>query len=258
MMEKLNMLQKEALMELSKHYAKQDKFVTPLDIKSIEHIENRGKIYLTNDLEAYMIVEEIKPLSIKSIYSKEDKYDNYLDLLMKIKDRARYIAPLKSSNLNKALEACDFKIVKEHHQLVKKLKPIDESSLVNESSFKPLKEFCSKEILNLINAEISSSGYTIEEIEKQKHSKYSFAYKDLLGLGIAYVNKNGMYLEQIVVNKKYQGKKIGQKILLHLHQRASKDFDKVTLHVFKDNIRAYNLYRKLSYKLDKVIAYWEN
>lgn len=59
--------------------------------------------------------------------------------------------------------------------------------------------------------------------------------------------KNGILLDEIFIEDKYRNKGIGTKVISNIILKYQKN---IFLWVYKDNIKAFNLYKKLGFKID--------
>lgn len=59
--------------------------------------------------------------------------------------------------------------------------------------------------------------------------------------------KNGILLDEIFIEDKYRNKGIGTAVINDLVLKHQKN---IFLWVYKDNIKAFNLYKKLGFKID--------
>ncbi|MFW9997091.1 MAG: GNAT family N-acetyltransferase [Candidatus Odinarchaeota archaeon] len=73
-----------------------------------------------------------------------------------------------------------------------------------------------------------------------------------IGACIVTERDKDLYLSYIALKKPYQGKKLGKKLLSHvLNIAKGSGHEKIALHVIKTNSRAYRLYQKLGYRIER-------
>ena len=71
--------------------------------------------------------------------------------------------------------------------------------------------------------------------------------KQEVGYISSYVNNDTLFIENILLDTSFQGKRIGTKVLLDTIQNAVKSKQSVELQVFKINDRAKKLYERLNF-----------
>ena len=83
--------------------------------------------------------------------------------------------------------------------------------------------------------------------------KQIFEYKNIVlnniivGSFLITKNENGLLLDEIFIEDKYRNKGIGTKVISNIILKYQKN---IFLWVYKDNIKAFNLYKKLGFKID--------
>lgn len=128
--------------------------------------------------------------------------------------------------------------------------------LVNasESNLSKLMEYKLNSILafanNLEKDEIDKiNNYIQEEIPKQlRDYKIIKNEKDIIGAVLVRKYEDGVLLDEIYIEDSYRNKKIGSDII----KKILNSNNVVYLWVYKDNIRAYDLYKRLGFSVLKI------
>lgn len=121
----------------------------------------------------------------------------------------------------------------------------------NVENFNYLKEAKLYNILkyaeNLTQSEMEEiNNYVLEELkEKLENYQMIIAQEKIVGCILVEQNENGVIIDELYLDENYRNKKIGSTII----ENIKKDNNKVYLWVYKNNINAVKLYKKLNFKI---------
>ena len=105
----------------------------------------------------------------------------------------------------------------------------------------PLKEFRSRKLSSLLVIRGMNNSRNITDFIKKNLVKVS-------------LKKNRFYLSRLAVNKKYEGKGIGNKLLNKFIKNIDKkNFTHISLHVEKKNLNAVRFYLHNKFKIKKIL-----
>lgn len=121
----------------------------------------------------------------------------------------------------------------------------------NVENFNYLKEAKLYNILkyaeNLTQSEMEEiNNYVLEELkEKLENYQMIIAQEKIVGCILVEQNEDGVIIDELYLDENYRNKKIGSTII----ENIKKDNNKVYLWVYKNNINAVKLYKKLNFKI---------
>lgn len=121
----------------------------------------------------------------------------------------------------------------------------------NVENFNYLKEVKLYNILkyaeNLTQSEMEEiNNYVLEELkEKLENYQMIIAQEKIVGCILVEQNEDGVIIDELYLDENYRNKKIGSTII----ENIKKDNNKVYLWVYKNNINAVKLYKKLNFKI---------
>lgn len=121
----------------------------------------------------------------------------------------------------------------------------------NVENFNYLKEAKLYNILkyaeNLTQSEMEEiNNYVLEELkEKLENYQMIISQEKIVGCILVEQNEDGVIIDELYLDENYRNKKIGSTII----ENIKKDNNKVYLWVYKNNINAVKLYKKLNFKI---------
>lgn len=238
----------------------------------IKTYENKdiGFIQTFKNSQNIVFVEKI---FLRKDFRNKKNYKEMLDFVISLNDDAniKFIGVNDKKDLFEALREKGFYMEKEHVQMEKESFEFEERfsfdkirtfSEVGDTKwiFDFMKECMKKSIFN----------YSVDEVDNLVKSKNDLClvfYMDNRPIGFitafinekrnAQQNKKVIYIEEIAINTIYRNKGFGRAAINHiLNLGLEKGMDTGRLHVYRDNIKAYKLYRKLRFKEVKSIGHW--
>ena len=108
-------------------------------------------------------------------------------------------------------------------------------------------EYILKNAENLTQSEMEEiNNYVLEELkEKLENYQMIIAQEKIVGCILVEQNEDGVIIDELYLDENYRNKKIGSTII----ENIKKDNNKVYLWVYKNNINAVKLYKKLNFKI---------
>lgn len=107
------------------------------------------------------------------------------------------------------------------------------------------------EFIPPLNEVVDLNEYAIKIFSKAQRVE-AWDYEDLIGLIAFYINsvENLIYITNVSIEKKFQGKKIAQKLMNKVFKIAyDNKYDKIKLQVFNGNNKAIEFYKKLNFEI---------
>lgn len=89
--------------------------------------------------------------------------------------------------------------------------------------------------------------------EKWKSKRFMIVEKGGIRTGFydVEIKEDSAHIHEIQIKKGEQGKGLGSDILKYIEKSLPKKIKTITLHVFKDNVNAFNFYKKLGYYISR-------
>lgn len=288
-LEKVMIKNIERYIELNNELSLEDPY--NLKVDKTKFLDDNGDKLLSGKLSIYIKTYENKDIGfieifdngqntlfIEKIFLIKDlrnarRYKEILDFLIEIKnDRIiKFIGVNDKKALMEALREKSFKMEKEHVHMEKDLLDYEDSFLFDETmTFGEIGN--TKWIFDFMKNCMKGSvfNYSLNEVDRLVKSKNDLClvfYKDNNPIGFitafineqrnAQQNKKVIYIEEIAINRMFRNKGFGKSAINHiLNKGLEKGMDTGRLHVYRDNIKAYELYRKLGFKEVKSIGHW--
>lgn len=290
-MEKINIGNIERYIELNNELAIEDPYVLKIikdeylkdNSKNIEleytnifilHCsgEDIGFLEITNEADMAMI----ETIYIKSQHRSCSAYKNMLKFIEEyyyntnIK-RIMFIGLNDNADLMEALKDTGFIMEKEHIQMEKYIGDLSRENIkINSRTFYEIAN--EKWLYNFMEGcmEEGIFSYKEEEVDELTHLDSDLVFvlyegNNPIGYIVSYINekrnkqenKNVIYIEEIAILKEFRNKGYGYKLIKFVLDKGRHYGMEIgRLHVYRHNVKAHRLYKKLGFNEIKSIGHW--